>query len=775
MLGLALLCLQGPVMPAMPSGLEATSPWELSHDGVQARVEETHVLQVIRNPCITRDGVELRASMAIFWLDRDALESRRIRVGTALKVDEPQDMLDRFSSDPTSRILREVYFEGPIEYSIDGNKIGSAGAFYLDLTTETGWIADAEFLIDRELKGRPVSWRARAEWLQRKSDGTLQSNQAVVTTCSFVDRHLYVQTDNLVVSRVVGEDGEDGSAYDIALSGNSLRAYGFAKLPLPPLSWSADQEGRPILPEIKIGSSARFGNFVETALSFDASGLGDVVHGALGTDLEDPAARKRVHSDGRFGVSLLGSRGVLLDLGMLVENPGHYTWDSAIGGLFDRERDRGLLRVEQDDRDDLRTWIRSRGRFHTGEGSWLDLALSTESDPGVQAEFYEDQFLNYEQRDNYLHWRHAEGGSYFSARVKTRLDSARSQTAELPAVRAAFDRRPIAELLGRSVLYSSDSTAGWYQRLEGDPAYQSPFAPPTPFADGLGSEDVLRADSTHRFELPFTLGAGLRFTPFVEGRATAWDRNLVDDDGPARFDLVGGGRLSTAFWKRFEGGTTVQLAPFLELRESVVHEDEGGAPLVIDQFDLPTGADELSAGLRGHVFGWREEDELDVEVKSRRSDIAGDDDWKELEVFAGLRTRLFDRPVGLSHDGRYDMNDGNSLLTRSTFGYRPTDDLGLELIHARALDETGEVHYEAATINALYTWTPKWEFEGRQTFSVLEDSDLAHEFLLRRYGHDLIFELGISRITGEGGTTFTLRLRPEALFRRPSVGTIEHR
>ena len=31
--------------------------------------------------------------------------------------------------------------------------------------------------------------------------------------------------------------------------------------------------------------------------------------------------------------------------------------------------------------------------------------MSVQSDPGVQSEFFEHDYLNYEQKDNYVHWR----------------------------------------------------------------------------------------------------------------------------------------------------------------------------------------------------------------------------------------------------------------------------------------------------------------------------------------------------------------------------------
>jgi len=773
---LALVLLQGLTLPQART-VQGDAPWVLNQDGMQFVQEGDLNLQIIRHPVLSRDGVELHASMALFWLDPEVLRDRRVR-GSNAEGGEPQedqkDLLDTFGEDPSASALVEVYFEGPVEYYVDGNLAGSATGFYLNLREREGWIANAELLLDRRVKDRDVTWRARAEWMQRQPDGTLRSNEAVITPCVFVDQHLQVQTTDLEVARA---DPNDESSFEVSLHGNSLRAYGLVGLPLPPIDWNADSEGFPVLPELKLGSSARFGSFIETGLSFDPGGVGDVFHSLLGGDAVDAETGKPVkrNSDAHVGVSWLGSRGILLDLGLELKAEDRYRWNMAIGGLLDGAEDRGLIRVDESERSKLRLWTRSRGRYFVGDESWFDLAISTESDPGVQSEFYEKRFLNYEERENYVHWRQASNGDFLSGRLKVRVDSDRTQTEEFPSLRALFDRRPVASIAGLPVLYSANSTLAWLQRVEGNPNYESPFAQHAPFADGLGNRHSLRFDTTHRFELPVELGHGLKFTPYVQGRSTAWDQDTLQTDQPARLDLNAGARLTTAFWKHFDGGTTGQLAPFIEVDANLLHETGGGDPVVFDAADFETGFSSQALGLRSRFFGWAEGEELDIELSTRHFEKGSFDDLQTVDVFAGLQTHLFTIPVGLSHNGRYDTDAGNSMVSRSTLGFRPTEDLGIELSHSRALDELFLPYYEAATVRGLYRWTEKWEFEGSQTVSILEDTNLVHEAIIRRYGHDLVFEVGVQRVAGEGGTTITFRVRPELLFRRSRIGFANHR
>jgi hypothetical protein len=211
-----------------------------------------------------------------------------------------------------------------------------------------------------------------------------------------------------------------------------------------------------------------------------------------------------------------------------------------------------------------------------------------------------------------------------------------------------------------------------------------------------------------------------------------------------------------------------------------VHEQADGSPVVFDEVDLATGQEVLSLGFSGRVFGWAPDELFDMELSSSYIDGELEDGelgakWNSLDVFAGLRTNIGGVPVSLSHDGRYSLEGEGSLMTRTTAGIVPTPSLGVELSHHRALDGDNEVYYEAAALQIRYVWSPKWEFEARQTLSVLENSELGHALLVRRRGHDMTVELGVSSISGEDGSTITLKFRPELLFRPSKIGYVQPR
>ncbi|MEM7307149.1 MAG: hypothetical protein AAF682_10790, partial [Planctomycetota bacterium] len=303
----------------------------------------------------------------------------------------------------------------------------------------------------------------------------------------------------------------------------------------------------------------------------------------------------------------------------------------------------------------------------------------------------------------------------------------------------------------------------------------SPFGLPEVFADGLGDREVLRFDTTHRLETPFDLGAlGLRATPFALLRLTAWDRDIDDEENPLRTLGQLGARLATTIWKRAEGGGVHQIVPYVEARGDVLLNESGGVPVTFDAVEAPVEGKFVDVGVRTRLGAQRNKATLDVDLRATHSsDVAPgqSDGWNEIGVFSRLSFEPMGVPIQVFQDGRYDLKEGDTLYSRVAAGFRPTDVLGFQAAHHRGLDLDRQVLYEAASIAALYTWTEKWEFEGRQTLSLLDDDSLGFRVILRRYGHDLVFEIESSFRRGEGAS-FGISLRPLFTWKRPEVGTL---
>jgi hypothetical protein len=330
------------------------------------------------------------------------------------------------------------------------------------------------------------------------------------------------------------------------------------------------------------------------------------------------------------------------------------------------------------------------------------------------------------------------------------------------------------------LVYAGDTTAGYLRRREGDALLQGPFGPLTPFPDGLGEREVLRADTSHRLEVPVWLGAaGMTATPFVGGRATAWSENADEEDTPTRLVAEAGLRVATTFWTELASGAVHQISPFVEVRGDLAHEEQGGEPVAFDRTEDSVEGLFVELGLRARFGAQGGRSLLDVDLRSvHASDVPTGEEggWQPVQVFARLDVEPLGAPVELWHDGRYDLEDGSAPYSLSSLAVRFTDDLRTELAYRRglALDDPDDTLFEAASVAAIYRWTEKWEFEGRETLSLIDDQSLDNRFVLRRYGHDVVFEIEYSFRAGEGGSTVGVNLRPRLGFHPPRIGYVDY-
>src|SRR6185295_17892600 len=100
-------------------------------------------------------------------------------------------------------LLREVYFEGPVEVLANGELLARADAFYLDAASKHGWLARATVNLGGQFLGQRVEKLiVKADWLRISSDGSLRADHATVTSCTFEDPHVRVVTGDLRIEPV---------------------------------------------------------------------------------------------------------------------------------------------------------------------------------------------------------------------------------------------------------------------------------------------------------------------------------------------------------------------------------------------------------------------------------------------------------------------------------------------------------------------------------------------------------------------------------------------
>lgn len=796
--------LSGPVVPGRSAAQESGDSWSVSFLSASTLLELDSVILVIQEPIFHTAQFEsaLRATWAILWLNRDAFQDATKRDEMLAKLEHafeqleampegasPLDKLAIFRSGELSGLLREVYFEGPVEVLAEGELVARADAIYLDVASQHGWLARATVNLGSQFLGqRQERLTVKTDWLRLSSDGSLRADRATVTGCNFDDPHVSVITGDLQIEPI---DQPGKARYNLRLKDNRVELYDWLRIPLPTIEFAADEELQPILPTLSLANSARFGTLFGFAFTRPADNVGELFDSIARPDGEgdEPAApdappkkpRSKVDAHYKIDGSYLGSRGGLLDLGLEIEAKKDYWFDLYLGLVLDSGEDKGFVRVDEDDRSTFRSWIRSQAYFDHGKSAW-SFSLSDQSDAGVQAEFFEGQFVRYERAENYLQWRRSAGENFAQASAKVRLDDFRTDVEELPSLSGYRGRSPLFSLGDLSVLHTGDARAEYLRRREGTEPH-SPFGLPSSFddvdtgdpltPDGLGEREVLRADTTQALELPVPLGASWKLTPFVSARATAWSEGVDEHDSPTRLLAEGGARLGASFWKR-AGHLLHQIAPFVEYRAELEREDEDGAPVVYDSFDRLLSGDFLRFGARGRFWSGPQDSILDLDLVAGYAGDRSDqrpDGWLPVEIFGRLVLEPYGHEFEIFHDSRHDLETRRTVYSLVSMGTHFGEEWGAQFSHQRGLDADAQPLFEAASVSGLYRWTEKWEFEARESFSLLEDQELDTKLVLRRYGHDIVFEMDTSVREGEG-SSFGVSVKPRFGYRPPRVGYV---
>ncbi|MBK7642675.1 MAG: hypothetical protein IPJ19_06425 [Planctomycetes bacterium] len=765
--------------------------WTVEYESLRPFDQEDTSILVLHNPVFRQQRKELRATWALFWIDREEWRANtrgamRRRLGDAklhLTAPEPpqdklpsRDLRVRFRQlreDPLAQILSEVYVEGEVELverderdPLKSQRRGRADAFYLDLRQGRGWLQNADVVLDMPFRGRglPQSVRAKAGWMRVASDFSLLADDAVLTSCEYDEPHYMIETSHLRVSSAKG----GGGGWDIEAHGNALRfGKGGLTIPLPTIDTPTDDRGNPFfITNLFAGNSSQFGASVRATVNLALGSLGFGFGKLFGGLLRVPTTDLQGHW--KFDVGILGTRGLLLGAGLEISIKDRLKLEADYSFIPDNREDRGLVRVPEGDRSLLRQWFRLRARRFFGPTEWLDLAVSWQSDPGMQSEFFERDYLSYEQKDVFLHWRRAEGSTYWSASAKPQIEN-RTETLELPKAGWYLGRHPVFRMGGIEVLYSAQASAGYFERREGDAAYYPPFA------DGLGQRDIARVDTEQRLEAPFPIGvAGIRLSPFTAVRGSAWSASSNGYEDAARGVATAGIDAGTTFWKRYAGGTLSTLTPRVSVHGDVVDDQRGPLPVPIDGVEEDQSGTFLDLGLRARWWQPRSKEHLDVDLSARHAwnMDTQPDGWRPVGVLGEFLTFVAGVPVGLTHDARYSVEDGETVYSRSFLGFRPFEHWGIELGYHHARDEFGDRLYDAASINTRYRATKKWELELSETLDLERGTGLDNEFTLRRLGHDFVMEIGVGFRAGEG-TNFGLRLTPNLAYRRSSLGLID--
>ncbi|MEO6709409.1 MAG: hypothetical protein ABI054_06600, partial [Planctomycetota bacterium] len=767
-------------------------------NGVDSRIE------VVREPSFIdhKHERETRAAWALFWLDEQRLESlsmkllRRPELGVPERAQEPPPRasgsgnLAQLQALPFLKGVHEAYFEGNIEVLDHGERRVRADSMYIDFVDGHGWLRGFILTVVTPFRSGAKYLKLHADWLSFSPDESARAKHAVVTSCEFDDPHYVINLGDLRMKPrhtrkpekpgTPGGETSDGpiEGYDVKSKNNSVQFGDSPRIPMPEISFPTDASFS-IPPNsftlfglrgFSIGNIARFGAFLGLTFDVPLGFFSNQLHRVLSKFPDPPEGSNTAD------VKYLNARGLLLDGKNSIEQKGVYKLVTRLAVISDTGSDRGLVRVPKDDRDNLRLWLRMRGRRWLGINEWFDFNLTKQTDPGVQAEFFQGDYLRWEARETYLHWRRVRGLTYWRATIETQLDDYRTEVIEEPSAGTTRGRGPIASLWGRDLVYSSDTTLAHLRRIEGEARFNE-----LPFPDGFGEQDVTRVDTTHRLERPMPLGVmQARLVPFIEGRATAWDQGPTGSQSPSRFAVLVGAEASATFWRMYGDGDLHSLTPSIGVRGDVAFEENGGTPAQFDGVEDPLDGQFAEFGLRSRWVKPRdvhrpEEEErfLDIEVRQAYGEhLSGGrpEGWQPLRVNAQWVSELGKVPFGMTHDARYDLELDQTIYSRSSIGVQIIKPLLIETGFNNARDLAGVRLYSAWSLAARYQFSEKWQIEGQETLSTLSDSQLDSSFLLRRLGHDFVVELEYSFTAGEGGSSISLKVQPLLTYREKRLG-----
>lgn len=792
--------IRGEATPGRPA-------WSFDFAAIEMKPVGDEIMLTIVAPRIIVGNDTARADYLAVWLDRARWRARMANLlrGEDMPETFPGDsdeeganrakpnflaeLLFQVQSEEYGRYARALYMEGGVEIAREDKRAAKGTRLYLGLADGEAWLENAELVYPLMSDGEEVPLRVRTERLATDETGRLVANGATLTTCDHEVPHFVVRTGEFAL------EPRDDDRWRFSATGNRLRFQGGWQLPLPSIGnvvldedfgvVGIENEAGEVTPlrDIGFANTARFGTVLGTAFRFDIGDFGSWIGERIGMNTD------RVTGKWNTEAQWLGSRGPLLGFGLELRErePGdekdeEFRFDSFITGIPDTGRDRGTVRVPEDERDRLRLfgWVRSR--YPIVRGEWIDFAFASQTDAGVQPEFLEREFLNFEQRDTFIRWRKSFGADYLTGGAQKRVDDFRSQKEELPSFLAYRGERAFGRFAGAPLLWGGNFEVGYFTRREGEVLRDLFSDLPGGAVRGVGNFETGRADLSQRLSLPMdTELAGIKVTPFADARGTAWTSSLDEGaDDPSRAYVRTGVEMSTTLHKVTDNGYLSALAPRLAASTDPFFEENGGGTIPLDQVEvLEQDGTVFEAGLRAVWDRPETFENLDVDLRAlvRQDRMNGLPDTTQAGILAEYITRYGDGEgqIGFRHDARYDLEASITDYSRSALAWRPSDVFLSELRYsqARAIDQSELFETAALVLRARVD--PKWELEGTYVRDLQNDEHLLTEVVLRRFSHDFVFDITFQDRAGEGGTNISFSLLPLLGWTRNRLGMLDRR
>ena len=774
--------------------------WDLEFAAIETTLFEDEVMLTITAPRVSFGNDKALADYLSIWIDRarwEALGGGITGLETAITEEIPgaqapdrkpnflAEILFELQDREYGKYVRALYMEGGVEVIRSDRRAARGSKLYINLPDAIAWLEDAELVYPLLSRGREVPLRIRTKRLGTDEKGALTAENATLTTCDHDVPHFVVLTRKFQLSP------RDDGGWRFGARGNKLKFTGGINLPLPSIGnlvldeefgiEGFENEAGEVTPlrDIGVARTARFGTVLGAAFRFDIGNVGEWFAERIGMD--SSSLRGKWDTEAQY----LSGRGPQVGLGLQLRErkPGDdpdedFRLDGFVGGVLDDGEDRGSVRVLESMRDDVRITGHVRARYPIVRGEWFDVAIASQTDPGVQSEFYEGDFLTFEQRDTFLRWRKSYGSDFLAAGAQKRINSFRSQKEELPSFGAYRGEREVGTFTGVPILWGGSFDAGYFRRVEGTVGQDLFSDLPGGAAFGIGDHETGRADLRQRVSLPIqTSVGGIKATPFAELRGTAWTDALGAGDDPRRGALFTGLELSTTLHKVTDNGYLHALAPRLSYTTDVANDQNGGVPILLDSTEAAIDGTRVEAGVRSlwQRPGTFENLDLDLRVISLQDRDDGVADSTELGTLGNYITRYGDGEgqIGIRHDARYDLEVNETTYSRSAFAIRPNDSFLVEFRYSQARDIFQSELFETGGILGRWRLDPKWELESRYIHDLKNDQQLLTELTVRRYAHDFVFDITFQDRSGEGGTNLSFSLVPLLGWTAARIGILD--
>lgn len=664
----------------------------------------------------------------------------------------------------------EFYAEGSVKIT-EKDACLYAEQLYTNIAEKRGTLLSGELFGTAEISKRKNPIHFKADTIRKICDQLYVMEELSFTTCVFHIPHYELSVDYTELK---------GSFTDGVLSTRDarIRLRGLP-IPLPDTSVNIGRNWYFPIKRVKLGSSARRGQYFLLTLKEDFDHLGTTFNNLVGIDAP-------CKGDVEFQLDLMTKRGVGLGPLFEYESPGYYK--GYLTGYYihdSADADRGNIPIENSDRGRIRT----QNRLNLSENTLLDLELSYLSDHHFLDEYYEREFKTDKEQETYAYLHHNTGSQHFGLLTRFRLNDFHSQNEYLPQATWDVTPTPLFDSFGDEPVLGLFDTSNIYYSHNAEIS-QVRNRPDERIL--VNSDRLTRADYRQIFEMPVTMGP-VKITPFYINRLSYFERIANDAHATGRVVETFGARAGMLFhrdsdfvcdWMNIDHTRNI-IEPAVTYGNNFAITEERHDLINFDEMEDPVRGDYVNLELH-HRFQTRNPDAApsntllpnhtilhtlirqpihpDKRSSATRHKLGITDYYTEFTPIS--KHRWIGNPR-LIHQGQYDPNDINIIYHNTMLSFDPHADYRLSVWYGWI---RRRFEYYGFSVRKLLT--DKWEVEYILNYDLEFKKTGDQSLSIRRRAHQWLFELTAAVDSGDKDQSLMLSITPLALFSWRKYGSI---